>query len=336
MQRVAIIGAGFIGGAHALACYNSVLIELVAICDVRADSAKELAQKYGCSHYSDAEAMLAEIGDGIDIVDVCVPTFLHKQNVLLAAKHGKHIVCEKPVTMKLEDMDEILNAVKEAGVKFMAAQVLRFWPEYVEIKRMYDDYEFGGIKMVYANRLAEHPNWTDWHRDPEKSGGALFDLHYHDIDAVAWMFGPVERVYAVGWQSQTGCHNHVVSSLTFKNGVKAVVEGAIEMSEGYPFTMNMRVVGGLKTADFAMSAGYNIEDLASSCRDLIVYAEGAYPVKTYVEVSEDAYQTQLDYFAKCVGNNEPLTVITPEETREVLKIVLAIKESLETGRVVVM
>jgi predicted dehydrogenase len=307
-------------------------LELAAICDTNEETGKALAQKYGCSYFNNAETMLLE--SGADIVDICVPTFLHKQNILLAAKHKKHIVCEKPVTLTLEDMDDILDAVKQAGVKFMAAQVIRFWPEYAAIKRMYDNGEFGNIKMVAANRLAQHPNWTKWHRDPKNSGGGLFDLHLHDIDAMTFLFGAVSRVYAMGWQSETGCYNHVVSALTFKNGVNTVVEGAFDMTENYPFTMSLRVVGETKTAEYAMDAGFNLENISSSRRDLFIYENGKLPRKENIDVTEDAYQTELDYFTKCVENNEPTTIITPEQSREVIRVILAVQQSIETKKAI--
>ena len=332
MQKIAIIGAGFVGAVHGAACNNSKLLDLVAICDVNEKTGAELAQKYGCAFFTDAQTMLEQ--SKVDIVDICVPTFLHKQNILLAAKYKKHIVCEKPVTLTLEDMDEILLAIKNAGVKFMAAQVIRFWPEYIALKKMYDNGDFGDIKMVYLNRLSQHPNWSRWHKDPKCSGGGLFDLHLHDIDAAVFFFGEVERVYAVGWKSKTGCYNHVVSTLTFKNGVNAVVEGAWEMTENYPFTMSMRLVGESKTAEYSMSAGFNIEDISSSRRDLYLFENGKTPIKMPIDTSEDAYQTQLDYFAKCVENDLPPTVITPEQSREVIRIMEAIGQSIKTGWVI--
>ena len=332
MQKIAIIGAGFIGAVHAAACNNSEHLELTAISDINESAGREIAEKYGCKFFKNAEEMLEQCE--INIVDICVPTFLHKQNILLAAKYKKHIVCEKPITLTLEDMDEILATVEKANVKFMVAQVLRFWPEYVTIKKMYDDGEFGDIKMVYLNRLAQHPNWTKWHRDPKMGGGGLFDLHLHDIDAALYFFGEVSRVYAVGWESNTGCINHVVSTLTFKNGVNVVVEGAFEMTENYPFTMSMRLVGESKTAEYSMVAGFNLEEVSSSKRNLLVFENGKSPEKVNIDVSKDAYQTQLDYFAKCVENDEMLTIITPQQSREVVKIMLTIMESVKTGKVI--
>jgi len=332
MQKIAIVGAGFIGAVHAAACNNSEYLELIAISDINESAGKEVAKKHGCKFFKSAEEMIEQCD--IDIVSICVPTFLHKQNILLAAKHKKHIVCEKPITLTLEEMDEILKAVEKANVKFMVAQVLRFWPEYAAIKKMYDHGEFGDIKMVYLNRLAQHPNWTKWHKDPKMGGGGLFDLHLHDIDVAMYFFGEVSRVYAVGWESDTGCINHVVSTLTFKNGVNAVVEGAFEMTENYPFTMSMRLVGESKTAEYSMVAGFNLEDVSSSKRNLFVFESGKSPEKINIDTSEDAYQTQLDYFAKCVENDEMPKIITPYQSREVVRIMLAIAESVKTEKVI--
>ena len=332
MQKIAIIGAGFVGGVHAAACSNSKILDLVAICDVNEKTGKELADNHNVPFFNDAEKMLTELD--VDIIDVCVPTFLHKENVLLAAKHGKHVVCEKPIALTLEEMDEMIAATDKAGVYFMVAQVIRFWPEYIEIKKMYDNGDFGDVKMVYANRLAQHPNWTltHWHKDPSKSGGGLFDLHLHDIDEVYHMFGAVDSVYAIGWRSDTGCYNHVSTSLKFKNGIRAVVEGSFDMTENYPFTMSFRIVGEHKTAEYFMSAGFNLEDISSSRRDLHIFENGKSPEKINVDLAIDAYQSELDYFAKCVENNRAPEIITPEESREVLRIILAIQESIETGQ----
>ena len=332
MLKIALIGAGFIGAAHAAACTNSKLLDLKAICDLNEKVGKELAEKHGCSFFTDAEKMLQECD--IDIVLICLPTYLHKQYILLATKYKKHVICEKPITLSMEDMDEILDAVKAAGVKFMVAQVLRFWPEYVAIKEMYDNGDFGEVKMVYANRLAQHPNWTEWHKDPKNSGGGLFDLHLHDIDVIIHFFGPVDRVYAVSWKTPAGCYNHVATTLSFKNGARAIIEGAYNMTENYPFTMAFRIVGEAKTAEYTMVAGFNLEDVSSSTRDLFVFKDGGSPVRAEIDESVDAYQAELDYFADCVANDKPLKIITPEDSREVLRVMLAIQESIETGRTV--
>ncbi|GHU66001.1 oxidoreductase [Clostridia bacterium] len=332
MLNTVVIGAGFVGDQHANAAKNSKRLNLLAIVDANADRAKAIADKYDVKYYTSAAEMFE--AEKPDIADICLPTFLHEEYVLLAARYRVNILCEKPVALTLESMDKMIAAAKDAGVEFMVAQVVRFWPEYVAIKELYDEGVFGEIKMVYAARLAQHPDWTQWHKDPKNSGGGLFDLHLHDIDFVSYIFGDVKSVYATGWRSETGCWNHVMSVLKFKNGVNAVVEGAFDMTENFPFTMKLRIVGETTSVDYNLIAGFNLEDVASSTRSAVYYENGKDPRKLDVNESEDAYQTEMDYFAACIEDGKPILTIPIEKSREVVRIMLAIKESLETGKVV--
>lgn len=332
MADVLIIGTGFIGNAHATACKNSKLLKLAAICDVNEEAGKKAAKEFGCRYYRDAEEMLTKESAGI--VDICLPTFLHEKYVLLAAKHRKNVICEKPITLTLESMDKMIKATKDAGVQFMVAQVIRFWPEYVEIKKLYDQGKFGDIKMVYASRLAQHPNWTEWHKNPKNSGGGLFDLHLHDIDFLRYIFGEAKSVYAVGWKSESGCWNHVTTSVVFKNGVRAVVEGAFDMTEKYPFTMSFRIVGENRTADYKLIAGLNLEDVGGSIREAMLFETGSDPKKIEADTSIDAYQAELEYFARCILEGKQTAEVPLSESKDVLLMILAIQKSLESGEVV--
>ena len=332
MLNIAIIGSGFIAGAHAAAINNSEKVNLAGIANPNEVSVKKAAEAAGCKWFTDIEKMLKE--EDIDIVDICVPTFLHEQYVLMAAKHGKNILCEKPVALNVESFDNMVKAAEEAGVRFMVAQVLRFWPEYVDIKKRYAAGEFGEVKYVYANRLGQHPTWTKWHVDPAKSGGGLYDMMLHDIDFVRYVFGPVKEVYAAGWQSETGCWNHVMANLIFENGVKAGIEGSMAMTDNYPFNMNFRIVGENKSEEYNLSAGLNLEDVASAKRQEIIFENGKDPVLADVDQSEDAYQNEIEYFADCVESGKETDIVPLEENRNVLEIEAAIQKSLETGEVV--
>lgn len=331
MIKVGIIGSGFIGGAHA-AAYNDINdVELVAIADVNREAGEKAASENGCGYYSDVEEMLKS--EELDIIDICLPTFLHEKYVLLAASYKKHILCEKPFALKIEDAENMINAVTEAGVHFMIAQVIRFWPEYIKAKELYDAGEFGEIKLVHAARLAQHPDWTTWHRDVNKSGGGLFDLHIHDVDYMCYLFGKVKQVYAVGDQDENSCWNHIMSSITFENGVNAVVEGAFEMTDNYPFTMSMRINGTESTYEYIFKAGFNLEDPDSAQRSAVLFKRGADP--QVLEIDEfDAYREELEYFTRCVRDNTEVSTAPPSESLNVLKLIHGIRKSLESGKVV--
>ena len=330
MLKVGIIGAGFIADSHANAYRLMDNIELTGISDVCEEAGRDFAVKFGCTYYPNAEKLLER--SDIDIIDICLPTFLHEKYVIMSASYGKHILCEKPFTIALDSADRMLEAVNNAGVKFMIAQVVRFWPEYEKIKEICDCKGIGDVKVVYANRLSQHPNWSNWFKDVEKSGGGLFDLHLHDIDFMSYLLGPVESVYATGKQSENGAWNYVITILNFRNGCKACVEGGYEMTDGYPFTNSLRAFGSEGTIELNINAGYNIKNINEGKRELVHYKKGCKPNIINVE-QKDAYANEIEYFVKCVYENKKPEVVMPEESRVVLGLIHVIKRSLETGEV---
>lgn len=331
MLRIGILGTGFIGSAHAAAYKQIEGVTLVAVADLNEEAGKKLAAEQNCGYYADAEQMMDT--EKLDIVDVCLPTFLHERYVLMAFAHGAHVICEKPFTLTLKEAERMVSAAEKANVTFMIAQVIRFWPEYVRAKELYDQGTFGPIKMAYANRLAQHPNWTTWHRDVRKSGGGLFDLHIHDVDYMVHLFGDVERVYAIGDKDKNDCWNHVMSSLTFKGGQRATIEGAFEMTENYPFTMSMRIVGQKASYEYSFVAGFNLENVGGAKRSAVLFANGKEPEVQKIDET-DAYLVELRYFVDCITNKRPVERAMPRHSLYVLKVILAIQESLETGKVV--
>ncbi|MDD3840397.1 MAG: Gfo/Idh/MocA family oxidoreductase [Clostridia bacterium] len=331
MVKVGILGAGFMGRTHADAYKQLKDVEIYGVSNRSREKGEKFSQDYKCRYFQGAEQLIED--ENVDVIDICLPTYLHEKYAVMAARQGKHILLEKPFALSIQAAQNIVDAVHQAGVKFMVAQVVRFWPEYVKIKQIYDDGLLGDIKVVYANRLAQHPNWSDWFRDVEKGGGGLFDLHLHDIDYVRYLLGPVESVYATGKKSDNQAWNHVVSILNFKNGSKACVEGAYEMTDNYPFTMAFRAVGQTGTVDFDFSAGFNLEDRESAINRMVLYQNQKDPEIVSIE-QRDAYLNEIEYFIDCIKNDKPIEVVTPDESLEVLRIILALQESLETGRVV--
>lgn len=331
MLNIAIVGLGMMGKTHMSIYKNIVDARVVSVFDVNKDLGQKIANENSVVYYDDFENMIKEAN--IDVVDICIPTFLHEKFTLLAAKHKKHIICEKPVGLTLESLDRMISATKEAKVKLMIAQVVRFWPGYVEAKEMIEKNEFGKVKNVYANRLAQLPDWALWHKDPQKSGGGLFDLHIHDIDFLCYLFGKVKSVYATGIKEESGCWNFVTSVLNFENGVSATAEGIWGMTKGYPFTSSLRIVGEKKTYDYKMIAGFNLEDIENTTKQIYIYDQHSEPEKQAIS-EEDPYGLELKHFVECIIENKETEIITVENSREVLCTLLSIKKSLETGELV--
>lgn len=332
MFKVAIVGMGYIAQNHIAAMKAIPDVEITAVISRSAEKGAKAAAEVGCKHYATLEEAVAN--EQINVVDICVPTYLHEEYVIKAAKAKCHVLCEKPITFELDSLDRMIVACEENGVRFMVAQVARWWPEFMTVKEYIDQGKLGDLHMIYEKRTCQHPTWATWHRDPAKSGGGLYDLNVHDIDYLYSLFGKPNRVYAIGWKSPTGCWNHVCASLEWASGAKAICETSLEMTGNYPFSIQLRATGDKGTLDYALTAGMNIND-GERGSNLNWYPAGdeqTYPLN--VEQT-DMFAGEIVEFFTAIRENRP-AVVTPQDSRNVLEIVLAMRKSLEEGCVVEM
>ena len=121
-------------------------------------------ERYGGHHthsnlrYPSIDEMLEK--EELDILDICLPTYLHVPTAVKAMKKGIHVLSEKPISLKEEDIELAYSTAKENNVCFMIAQVLRFWPEYELIKELYDSGKYGKLLSGYMGRLGSYPTWS--------------------------------------------------------------------------------------------------------------------------------------------------------------------------------
>ena len=186
MLKVGMAGIGGISGAHIPAWESMADTELIALCDIR----PECLEKYPDKHlYTDFEEMLD--AEQLDILDICLPTYLHADFAVRAMERGIHVICEKPVSLNAEDVERLYGTARRNNVKFMVAQVLRFWPEYMLLKEIYDSGKYGRLLAGSMSRLGSIPKWSwdGWMRDEKRSGLVPYDLHIHDLDFMVYAFG---------------------------------------------------------------------------------------------------------------------------------------------------
>ena len=189
MLKVGMAGIGGISGTHIPAWEAMEETELAALCDIR----QECLEKYPDKHlYTDFQEMLN--AEQLDILDICLPTYLHADYAVQAMERGIHVICEKPVSLKTEDVERVYEAARRNNVKFMVAQVLRFWPEYELLKEIYDSGKYGKLLSGSMSRLGGIPKWSwdNWMADEKRSGLVPFDLHIHDLDFLVYAFGKPE------------------------------------------------------------------------------------------------------------------------------------------------
>ena len=336
MIKVAIIGAGFMGRMHAQVYRNLNEAGLAAVADTDLDKARLLADEYEATAYSSQEELLRR--ETIDVVDICLPTFLHREYVVEAARAGKDILCEKPIALRVEDAEEMIQAANEAGVKLMIAQVIRFWPEYAILKGIYQKGELGRLSSITLTRLSPPPTWAwdNWLADIERSGGALLDLHIHDTDYLLYLLGkPVSlasRVSVGGLK-----YAHAFTTFTFPDKVIGFTEGGWDAPDNFPFTMAY-------TALFEEGA---IQFNSLNEKTLAIYRPGEeieYPtIEAQLEARADGegniadlggYFSEIKYFIDCVKNNKEPTQASAQSATDSLQIALSEMKSADSGKII--
>jgi len=325
MLKIGLLGAGMIGNTHVdgFLSMKSKIAQYTAVCEVDTNKRNEFAQKYSLHAFADLNEMLAD--PDIDVVDLCLPSFMHEEYAVKTARAGKHLLIEKPIAFTLEAARNIFTAAREKGTRIMVAQVIRFWPEYAKIKEICDSGELGDIITVYAARLGQMVTWVDWYKNPAKSGETLLNLTQHDIDFLHYLLGKPVSVYSAGTRDTHNNYNDVMNIFRFRCGANAIVDGSLSMTAGYPFTMRMRVLGTIGTLEFQYTADENIgPDSASS---LIWYRPGEKGQKVEAE-KYDPYGKEIEYFVQCVAAGKDPETVPEESVMQVLASIVAAKESL--------
>lgn len=337
MVIVGILGSGFMGTMHATVYSQLPDVKIGGVADIRGEKAKSLAKKFKTIPYYDPEQILQK--PEIQIVDICLPTFLHKEYVIKAAENGKDVLCEKPIALTVEDANEMIEVCKRNNVRFMVAHVIRFWSEYKFLKEVYASKKYGELKSISMRRLSPLPTWgwQDWLLAQEKSGGALVDLHIHDTDFLLYLIGEKpEKIYSKIIKNYSN-DAHVFTSFTFKNGLIASVEGGWDFPPKFPFEMSYIAKFEKATVEF------NSRNNPS----LVVYeANGNVERPTFEKVKAEGvegniedlggYFYEIRYFVDHVIHNKPFQVVTPEDARDSLELILKEKESAEKGQEIIL
>lgn len=245
--KVCLIGCGRAGMIHARNYKNKIEnARITAVADAVEEAAKAAAEELGVERcFSDYKEILSD--PEIDAVIVVAPTNLHKQIVIDCAAAGKHIFCEKPMAMTVEECDEMIAACDRHKVKLQIGFMRRFDASFREAKRLVEEGAIGELVQIHSNtRGPSKPR--PWMYDIKKSNGILAEVNSHDIDAVRWMAGSdIETVYAVAGNFRNpeaeadypDYYDSVLMSGTLKSGVHFCIDGAAYVQYGYDSRMEL-------------------------------------------------------------------------------------------------
>lgn len=327
-MNVGILGSGFMGGTHARALAKLPGVNVVAVSSRSLDKAKKLADQVGATPTTDDMTIIND--PNIDAVSNTLPTHLHRESTIAALRAGKHVLLEKPFALNVAECDAMMRAEKRSRKILMVAHVLRFWPEYVALEEFVRSGALGKPISAVASRLSQRPAWADWFANPDLSGGAVLDLMVHDLDALNWIFGKPQTVYARGHETKKGSWDHMLTVVDYGKA-QGLIEGSEFMPPGYPFTMTLQVLCERGRVEFAFRAGGVSVEMGGGASLTAYEHERAYALPVQ---AGDAYENQIAYFVGCVQTNSQPKLGTPAQGRLAVAMSNAARESLEEGRVV--
>lgn len=310
MFRVGIIGLGIISKSHLTAYEMIKMADIVAVCDIAInEETKASFLSKGIKVYTDYHQMIEK--EKLDMVDICLPTYLHKDAVVCALEHGLHTLVEKPMAVSMEEVAEIKKAEATSKGRFMTAHVSRFKPQSMFLKKLIDEGTMGKPEYFHTWRFSSNPEprFKDWLLDYSRGGHTIFDFQVHDIDLACWYLGKPKEYHnrKVASQKQNDL-GYFISELEFDTGAFALMEISHVMPDRYSFTSGMSMLfeyGQVETSFRSDSEGwFNI----CTNTELKKYHYSELPVS----FCRNPYGEEIASFIDSIQRNKPFLITSDE------------------------
>ncbi|MDD6159524.1 MAG: Gfo/Idh/MocA family oxidoreductase [Oscillospiraceae bacterium] len=337
--RVAVLGCGFISEIHVTAYKRFVPdAEVVAVYSHHLDKAQAYAEKMGIpAAYDDIDKLLAEVP--CDIVDVCLPNYLHHDVCLKAANSGRHVIIEKPLCLSLEEADEMIAACEKNGKLLMYAEELCFAPKYERVRAIVESGAVGDVYMLRQCEKHSGPH-SRWFYESDKSGGGvMMDMGCHALAWFMWMlkgavpksvYGNFMHVY-----HDTDAEDHSITQVEFEYKGKTVLgvgENSWVKQGGMQDCIEIYGEKGLCYSDLFQgnsSQMYSLEGYDYASEKAGATTGWTYPI--FEEAFNQGYPQELSHFVDCVRNGKK-PVSDGKLGRAVLEIIHAAYLSSKEGR----
>ncbi|MHB1458472.1 MAG: Gfo/Idh/MocA family protein [Armatimonadota bacterium] len=334
--NIGLIGAGGISlYSHMPSFSKNPYVEVSAVADPNLDAANRIAENFGVDKVTDDyHAILSD--SSIDTVDICVPHNLHYRLVMDALNAGKDVILEKPISMNLEEADEMIATADKVGKRLLVSLNQRFLPIHRKVKEMLDDGSIGkpflANLIILGNVVGDLNNPSNWRgKWDESGGGALFDSGTHVIDIMRYWFGEPTAVTAVlknllCTQKDKADDN---ASVIFEYDDNLIVNIGVSFTiENEPWSEKKFVYG----------TGGNVT-LINEAAVPMFYLKANAPELIDVEHNANWHSWSVDkaltHFVDVLrGEAEPF--VTAQEARETLRMILGAYQASKEGRRIIL
>lgn len=316
MIRIGIVGLGGMGNVH----YNNYqyiddCVVVAAVCN--SDRGRDRAKEFGVIHYDSITSMIE--AEEIDVIDICTPTYTHKDYAIEALSLGKHVIVEKPIALYKDDAEELFDLAEGNGLLLLVGHVVQFTKETELLREFVNNEKYGKPLDAYFKRLAAQPRWIKdgWLFDKRKSGVLPFDLHVHDLDLIISLFGVPEKF------NYTSCGRRDINyreayriNYTFKN--MEVTAEAAWYNANYPFSANWRVYFERAVLEYN---GDNVILYEPNKVPLIFDLKEDVVVSTGINLPPTGmFYSELSHFIACIKDGKPSDRVTRNQVVTGVKI----------------
>lgn len=331
MERIkcAVIGLGWFGEQHVDTLTELPLAELAAVCTRTETRLAEIADRYNVKkRYTDYHELLND--KEIDMVSIVTHVPDHYKIAVDAIRAGKHVFLEKPMANSAQECDLILKELEKSDKAFMVGHICRFDTAYVMAKEEIESGRIGKIISMHSKRNLAR--WiTETHLDKIS---ALFGDGIHDLDLMMWYVkSKPKSVYAQTMNTRKPLKYDDISwaLYRFENDAFGVVESIWSLPDNVPYAINaeMEIIGseGMIKID---NSGSNFSIIT---KDGVKFPESKYWPKVH-DMKRGFLKEEFDYFLKCIAENKKVTVITPQESRDVVYAIRVAEQSAKENKVI--
>jgi predicted dehydrogenase len=325
MNKVAVIGFGFMGITHALNILKNPELQLKAIVDIRPELIEEnlksgignistgnidAAGIAGISKYTSLHDCL--LSEELDAVNICTHVNLHYEMTKEALLNDKHVFLEKPFCLDVRQAEELINLASKKNKVLMVGHVVRFMPPYQKLKQWVENKQFGDLKFLSLSRFCGIPSWGQWKEKnvKELSGGALFDLAIHDIDFANYLLGMPSEIKCNYLPGEYTNYDYVSAMWAYrKEGLHVKIEGGFTFHSNFPFQASYMAHFEKASVLFTTLKG-----------DIIQIADGTTLKEVPAGDGNEGYFNEIDYFAKCIKSNHQPEECSPVSSLQAIQL----------------
>lgn len=336
--RVAQIGSGFISHVHLHSFQKLEDVEVVCQHDADALRGRQFSQKFNIPDFVESFDEVLKRKD-VDVVSLGLPNFLHYEFAMKAAKAGKHIICEKPLALRLEHADEMIDICKKNGLVLGYAEELCYIPKFVHAKKIADAGGLGDVFLVRQHEKHAGP-YSPWFWQADTAGGGiLMDMGCHAIECCRWILGKpkVKSVYCQAdlflHKELTKLDDHIIMIIEFETGQIAQIESSWTLKGGMTSWLEIQGTGGVAYAELLQQGtglrvysenGYEIDDFPSE--------EGpkGWHCPDWEWLWQNGYPQEMKDFITCIREGGT-PVESGQDGKDVLEIMIAGYLSAATG-----